>query len=75
MQARHVAHDELPQQTPSTQAPLAHSVDAAQFCPLGRPTHMLFVALHTGAVAGQLLVPLGQQLGSADGMQAVPQAL
>ena len=74
LQAWQVGHDELPQHTPSTQALFAHSLAVEQFWPLGRPTHVLVVASHTGLLAGQGFVPVGQQLGSADGMQALPQA-
>jgi hypothetical protein len=57
------------QQTPSTQAPVAHSVDVVQPWPCGRPTHVL-LALQIGVLAGQS--GLEQQLGSAAGMQALP---
>jgi hypothetical protein len=74
LQAWQAAHDGEPQHTPLTQALPAHSIELVQFWPTGRPTQVLVAASHTGLFAGQGFVPVGQQLGSADGMQAVPQA-
>ena len=57
-----VEQDEVLQQTPSTQALLAHSVDVAQPWPCGRPTQVL-LALQMGLLGAQSA--LVQQLGAA----------
>jgi hypothetical protein len=74
LQAWQVEQEDVEQHTPLTQALLAHSAAVVQFCPFGRPTQVLLVGSQTGLVAGQGFVPLAQQLGSAEGMQALPHA-
>jgi len=66
-----VEQDEVLQQTPSTQAPLTHSVDDEQPWPSERPTQVL-LPLQMGLLG--LQSAFVQQLGSAAGMQTLPHA-
>jgi hypothetical protein len=69
--AEHFEAHAFSQHTPSTHLPVAHSVPVVQPWPWDRATQVL-LALQTGALAGQSVAR--QQLGSAEGMQALPQA-